>query len=65
MKPVAFVLDGEAAVYLFLALKEELAHGGVSDTTAKVYKEVINAIAAAIEVPPRNEEVGQTHWRHG
>jgi hypothetical protein len=63
MKPITCVLNGETAVYLLLALKEELAHGSVSDTTANVYEEVINAIVAAIEVPPLNEQAMRIHWQ--
>jgi hypothetical protein len=65
MKPIACVLDGETAVYLLLALKEELSHGSVSDTTVNVYEEVINAIVAAIEVPPFNEQSRRIDRRQG
>jgi hypothetical protein len=49
MRPVTIALDGETASYLVLALKEELATGQVRKTTARVYNEVIDAIAAAID----------------
>jgi hypothetical protein len=49
MRPVTIALDGETASYLVLALKEELATGQVRETTARVYNEVIDAIAAAID----------------